>query len=72
MNPILVIVPVMSLQARVAMILFGGVIFGGATPATVGNLMRLTSGDLTNAVVAGVVAGLGLALLFIGAIARDE
>lgn len=61
----------MSFGARVIMILFGGVIFGGGTTAIIGNFMRLTSGDMTNAVVAGIVAGLGLALLFIGAIARD-
>jgi len=53
------------------MILFGGVIFGGGTAAC-GNLMRLTSGDMTNEVTCGVAGGLGLALLLIGSSAPES
>ena len=61
----------MSLQARVVMLLFGGLLFGGGAVVAIGNLMGVSSGDLTNAVVAGLVGGLGLALLLI-ARAADE
>jgi hypothetical protein len=54
------------------MILFGGVIFGGGTAAACGNLMRLTSGDMTNEVTCGVAGGLGLALLLIGSSAPES
>lgn len=62
----------MSLGARVVMLLLGGTIFGGGTTAAVGNLMRLTSGDMTNGVVCGIAGGLGLALLLIGLSARES
>lgn len=61
----------MSFRARVVMLVVGGVVFGGATASEVGNFMRLSSGDMTNAVTAGVVGGLGLALLLIACLARD-
>ena len=61
----------MSFHARVVMFLIGGVIFGGATAAEIGNLMRLSAGDMTNAVTSGLVGGLGLALLLIASLARD-
>ncbi len=60
----------MSLGSRIVLILFGGAIFGGGTAAAAGNLMRLTSGDMTNGVVSGVAGGLGLAVLLIGSSAR--
>ena len=61
-----------SLGSRVVMMLFGGAIFGGSTAAAVGNLLRLTAGDTSDGVVAGVAGGLGLALLLIGSSGRES
>jgi 2-methylcitrate dehydratase PrpD len=62
----------MSFRARVVMLVVGGVIFGGGTAAEVGKLMRLSSDDVANAVTAGIVGGVGLALLMIASLARDS
>jgi hypothetical protein len=62
----------MSFQARVIMFVVGGLLLGGGAVAAVGNLMDLGSGDMTNAVVAGLVGGLGLALLLIARAADDD
>lgn len=55
----------MSFKARVIMFVFGGLAFGGGAVTAAGNLMQLHSEDMNNAVVAGLVGGLGLALLLI-------
>ena len=47
------------------MFVFGGLAFGGGAVTAAGNLMQLHSEDMNNAVVAGLVGGLGLALLLI-------
>jgi len=47
---------------RDTLVIFGCVVFIGALLASVAGLLGLTSGDATNAVVAGGVAGFGLGL----------
>ena len=63
--------PQMPFKARVVMFLFGGLLFGGGAVVATGNLMDVSSGDMTTAVVAGLVDGLGLALLLIARVADE-
>jgi hypothetical protein len=62
----------MAFHARVVMFVFGGLLFGGGVVAAAGNLMGLASGDMSNALVAGLVGGLGLALLLIARAAHES
>ncbi|MDQ1687600.1 MAG: hypothetical protein QOK42_575 [Frankiaceae bacterium] len=54
------------------MFVFGGLLFGGGVVGAVGNLMGLSSGDMSNAVAAGLVGGLGLALLLVAQAGGDS
>jgi hypothetical protein len=62
----------MSLRARVVMFVFGGLLFGGGAVAAAGNLMGLSSDALSKAIGAGLLGGLGLALLLIARAAAES